>query len=206
MRSNSQNYYQILEIPQSATHHDVVAAYQRAREAYSLDSPALYTMFTREEANELRGLIEEAFQILGDQRKRKEYDSTLNKNSTAWTEANQKQAHNPALEKSAMNTATTPAPKDYERNDAFEREIASQTNFDGPFLNRVRQYKKISLEQIVKETRISRTYLKAIEADDFASLPAPVFLRGFVIQFARYLGLNENLVASSYMARIKKDN
>lgn len=215
-RTNVQNYYQILEVPPTAQHQEVVAAYQRAKEAYAPDSPALYTMFSKEEANELRNLIEEAFQVIGNQKRRREYDLTL---------ANQASNYNaPTSAPAAPVTNTSTAQKTenfsnrslsqpnksgstgYSVDEAFEKEILARTDFDGPFLKKVRTYKNINLEQIVKETRISRSYLTAIEADDFSSLPAPVFLRGFVIQFAKQLGLNTTLVASSYMARIKKDN
>lgn len=52
-------------------------------------------------------------------------------------------------------------------------------------------------------TRISRTYLMAVEGNDYKSLPAAVFVRGFVVQMARVLGLDENKVASSYMKMFK---
>jgi len=36
-----------------------------------------------------------------------------------------------------------------------------------------------------------------------ADLPAPVFVRGYVVQLARLYGLNERIVADSYMGQFK---
>ncbi len=47
-----------------------------------------------------------------------------------------------------------------------------------------------TLEQAAEETRISYGYLDAIEADRFDVLPAPVYVRGFVRLYARFLGID----------------
>lgn len=191
---------------------EIVAAYHRAKATYAPDSPALYTMFSKEEASELRNLIEEAFLVLGNQLKRREYDQLLlNRNSSLPQNVAPTpvvQPTSPQIDVSSQAHKTLISPHKgggYEVSPDFEKEIAEQKNFDGPFLKKVRLYKNISIEHLVKETRIGRGYLNAIEADDFASLPAPVFLRGFIIQFARHLGLNEGLVVSSYLSHIKKE-
>lgn len=226
-KSVEQTYYEILEVSITAPHHEIVAAYQRAKNAYAADSPALYTMFTKEEADELRKLIEEAFHTLGNQAKRKEYDQVLFSRQNPPTkmelpdfapisESQTPTVASPAPAKSgetrpAKSASPATVPEGfirgrlsvYEVKPALEDEISSQKNFDGPFLRKVRQYKNINLDQLSKETRISRSYLAALESDDYEALPAPVFLRGFVIQVARVLGLDENLAASSYMSRLK---
>ena len=55
-------------------------------------------------------------------------------------------------------------------------------------------------------TKISKSYLMAIEEDNFAKLPAAVFLRGFVFQIARVLKLPADKVASAYIARYHKQS
>jgi curved DNA-binding protein CbpA len=225
LKSDQQNYYQVLEVSPSAQHHEVVAAYNRAKEAYSSDSAALYTMFTAEEAKELRSLIEEAFLILGNQGKRKAYDQLLvSKGSPAtpttpvpaatpngtralpdFAPQENRRNEKPSGATSTPNTLGKSRLSTYEVKAEVESEIINQKNFDGLFFKKIRQYKNINLEQLSKETRISKTYIAAIEAEEFSALPAPVFLRGFLIQLARILGLDENTAASSYLSRIKKD-
>ena len=51
--------------------------------------------------------------------------------------------------------------------------------------------------------KISKTYLNAIENDDFTKLPADVYARGFILQYAKCLKLNVDLVANSYIHNIK---
>lgn len=202
-RGLEQTYYQVLEIAHSAPHQEVVAAYQRAKAAYAPDSPALYTMFTKEEARELQSLIEEAFLVLGNQVKRREYDQLLLRRNDNSPQEVKAEIH--LVKTSTSIPVSNSKTGAYTVNPDFEKEIAEQKVFDGPFLKKVRLYKNISIEHLVKETRIGRSYLNAVETDDFSSLPAPVFLRGFIIQFARHLGLDENLVVSSYLSRVKKE-
>ena len=47
-----------------------------------------------------------------------------------------------------------------------------------------------TLEQAAEETRINSGYLDAIEGDRFDVLPAPVYVRGFVRLYARFLGID----------------
>ena len=52
-------------------------------------------------------------------------------------------------------------------------------------------------------TKISKTYLQYIENEDVEKMPAIVYVRGFVYQYAKVLKLNPDLVANSYLQRIK---
>lgn len=87
----------------------------------------------------------------------------------------------------------------YKIDEAMEEEIAERTEFDGPFLQKVRVYKGVSLEKLSVSSRIGKTYLIALESNDFKNLPAPVFLRGFLVQMGKQLGIDENKVVTSYM-------
>jgi cytoskeletal protein RodZ len=56
-------------------------------------------------------------------------------------------------------------------------------------LQRARQARGLTLEEAERDTRISRRYLQALENENFGLLPAPVYARGFLRTYARYLGL-----------------
>ena len=58
------NYYEILEVTPDAAATEIHKAYQRARQTYSQDNPALYSMFSPDEARELLRLIDEAYNCL----------------------------------------------------------------------------------------------------------------------------------------------
>lgn len=60
----------------------------------------------------------------------------------------------------------------------------------GDLLRGARLSRGISIMEAEEDTRIRRVYLEAIEADDISDLPAPVFTRGLVGSYARYLGID----------------
>lgn len=62
----------------------------------------------------------------------------------------------------------------------------------GGLFRQTRERQRLSLEQIASKTRIQQRHLQALEEEDFASLPAKVFVKGFVRSYARSLGLDED--------------
>jgi cytoskeletal protein RodZ len=73
----------------------------------------------------------------------------------------------------------------------------------GDELRREREIRGISLKEIADSTKISKRFLEAIERNDFKNLPAPVFTRGFIREYARYLGLNADEMINHYMQFMK---
>ena len=63
----------------------------------------------------------------------------------------------------------------------------------GEELRREREIRGISLKEISDATKISKRFLEAIERNDHRTLPAPVFTRGFVREYARYLDFRTEL-------------
>ena len=74
----------------------------------------------------------------------------------------------------------------------------SELAFFGEELRREREIRGISLKEIADATKISKRFLEAIERNDHKTLPAPVFTRGFVREYARYLGLNSEEIVNRY--------
>jgi transcriptional regulator with XRE-family HTH domain len=68
----------------------------------------------------------------------------------------------------------------------------------GEELRREREIRGISLKEIADATKISKRFLEAIERNDHKNLPAPVFTRGFVREYARYVGLNAEEMVNRY--------
>ncbi|MFN0148717.1 MAG: helix-turn-helix domain-containing protein [Dehalococcoidia bacterium] len=60
----------------------------------------------------------------------------------------------------------------------------------GSRLVRVREARGLTLEDAERDTRISRRYLEALEAEQFEVIPAPVYARGFLRSYSQYLGLD----------------
>ncbi len=70
----------------------------------------------------------------------------------------------------------------------------------GEWLRRQREMREISLRDIADRTKISLRYLEAMEADRFELLPAPLFAKGFLKEYARYVGLSPDEVVNHYLA------
>ncbi len=68
----------------------------------------------------------------------------------------------------------------------------------GQYLKRNRISKKVSIEKISKDLKISLDIIKAIEKDDFKKTPGGVFTIGYIRSYANYLSLNANEVVSIY--------
>jgi cytoskeleton protein RodZ len=66
----------------------------------------------------------------------------------------------------------------------------------GETLRRERQRRNMNLEQVSRELKISSRFLQAIEEENFEVLPAGVFAKSFVRQYARMLGLDEDEAAN----------
>jgi cytoskeleton protein RodZ len=70
----------------------------------------------------------------------------------------------------------------------------------GDWLRRQREMREISLRDIADRTKISLRYLEAMEDDRFDLLPAPIFAKGFLREYARYVGLSPDEVVNHYLA------
>ncbi|MFP5520214.1 MAG: helix-turn-helix domain-containing protein [Bdellovibrionia bacterium] len=200
------NYYEVLEVQPNAPQHAVTTAYERAKRTYSGENPAIYTIFSEAEARELLTMIEEAYSVLGNKALRMIYDQRiangfghLNDLSYASILEASKQ-HFPEQGNKALLKIS------YQKNDEFEQEIQNQTQWDGDFLKKVREYKNVTIEKLSEITKISSYYLRAVEDMNAQGLPAIVFVRGYVIQMARALNLDDKLVADSYMQSFKRHN
>ena len=67
-------------------------------------------------------------------------------------------------------------------------EISPFTEFSGPLLRQVREAIGIELREIAERSKIGMAYLHALEGEVFAKLPAAVYVRGFLAEYARALG------------------
>lgn len=70
----------------------------------------------------------------------------------------------------------------------------------GRYLKEERLARGISLSAVQVTTRIRTTYLEAIEAGDFASLPGNTYARGFLKLYAKAIGLDPEEVVKRYDA------
>lgn len=186
--------YEVLELQPGASEEEIRQAYKRLRAIYDPDSLVVYTLFTPEELDHLRMQIREAYDTVIDPRKRKEYDLSLfpERQMRVRTRTG-REGDEPST---AFHVPTNAIP------DALppDLEIGPQTRFDGTILRRIREHKGLDLRDISARTKISLMSLRAIEEERFSVLPAPVYVRGFLTEVAKYLRLPPRQVADTYMA------
>jgi cytoskeletal protein RodZ len=78
--------------------------------------------------------------------------------------------------------------------------VSTESSSFGDWLRRQRELREISLRDIAERTKISLRYLEAMEADRFDLLPAPLFAKGFLREYARYVGLSPDDVVNHYLS------
>jgi len=66
----------------------------------------------------------------------------------------------------------------------------------GDLLRRAREEKGLSLDQAMEATRIRKEFLEALEEEDLNRLPGEVYVKGFLRNYASYLGLDPEEVLS----------
>lgn len=105
--------------------------------------------------------------------------------------------------KNSLQSSLLPGQKELK---SINRQIAQHadqyTDWTGVKLREIRLLRQLSIEEISKNTKISKVYIQAIENEEVEKLPAPVYIRGFVTQLSKTLKLPHEKVATSYMERI----
>ncbi len=74
--SEDETYYEILDVPTNASPEDVRRAYLRIKAAYEKESVVLYSLIASEEREETLKRIENAYLVLSDSEKRRQYDKS----------------------------------------------------------------------------------------------------------------------------------
>jgi curved DNA-binding protein CbpA len=171
--------YDVLGLEPGASRDQVERAYRFSLELYGEGSLATYSLVEPAEAEVERVRIREAYHTLSDPERRRAYDEGR---GYAAPESPPVPASGPV--KSGGEPARLPSV------------------LTGDDLRRLREARGVSLRYIANASKIGIRFLEYIEADRFAFLPASVYLRGFLQEYARIVGLDPQRVAMAYMRRL----
>lgn len=69
----------------------------------------------------------------------------------------------------------------------------------GETLRAARHARKLSLEDVSRATKIKVDILEKLEADDYAALPAAMYVKGFLKLYADYLRLDSAAITAAYL-------
>jgi flagellar biosynthesis protein FlhG len=186
--------YFSLATTRAASDEEVRRAYKKQREIYAAGGLATTSMMSPAELQAMLLRLDEAFDTLLDPVRRRAYDvSNFPDLPLAASEANRDVAREPL----------TLAAEQLILQAQLKREMGPETEFSGALLGRVRESQGIELEGISARTKIARAHLQAIEDEAYEKLPAAVYVRGFLIEFAKCLGLDPHRVQATYLRRMR---
>jgi DnaJ-class molecular chaperone len=212
VEKGEKNYYEVLEISPSANQDEIYNGYIKAKNAYAQDSLALYSIMTKDQCKEILKSIDEAYLIISDSEKRYEYDKAKGIRNTESSKSCFSLKEEESFRQNNKKVSTSQIAKmvsckkfslNYDKDPQFEQDIEKTTEFNGEFLKKIREYRQVDIGRMSEMTKISKTYINCLEKEDIKNLPALVYVRGFVYQYAKCLKLNPDLVATSYLNRIK---
>jgi flagellar biosynthesis protein FlhG len=190
------NCYAVLGVEPGATTERIEKAFRYLIELYSDDALATYSLLDPGEAKQVRAQLREAYEVLRDAVRRLEYDvrhglisgrppnvggTSLFAAGGANGDARANEDRAAALARSEPGVLPEPV--------------------TGESLRAFREGRGIRLREIADSTKITLRYLEYIEADRFSALPAPVYLRGFLQEYARAVGLDPRRTSEAYLAR-----
>ncbi len=180
MAPSSKNYYEVLGIPTTASPEHVERAYRYHVGLYSESALATYSLLDPLEKQQARAQIQEAYDVLKDPLRRRAYDVSQ------------------GIASIMAETVVPGAPPSGPPLSKLRDPVT------GGALRRVREELGIPLEEIAQKSRVGLRYLQYIEADRHTDLPARVYLRGFLMEYARALGLDAAHTADAYLAAMTR--
>src|SRR4051812_29009487 len=75
----------------------------------------------------------------------------------------------------------------------------------GRTLRKARTERGVELSEVERATKIRAKFLQAMEEDRWEALPAPVYARGFLDIYARYLGLDQKALLDKYKETVEAE-
>jgi flagellar biosynthesis protein FlhG len=194
----SDSHYELLEVPPTASFEDIRRANRRIRDVYGAESIAISGLFDPAALEAVHRRLDLAYTTLMDAAKRKDYDLELFPDGVPMpvTQANDN-----------MPSRPVPKPGDDSGTLAAVRppmpDLTPTTSYSGPLLRQIREAVGVELREIAERSKIGMAYLQALEGEVFAKLPAAVYVRGFLAEYARALGLDAERVKQTYLERYR---
>lgn len=97
-----------------------------------------------------------------------------------------------------INNNVTPEKKEDVSSNAAQGESTPQKELVGDILRKERVTRRISVETIARDLKLNVKYIKALEANDYSSLPADPYVRVYLKSIAKYLSLNPDEIIKRF--------
>ncbi|RJQ39859.1 MAG: hypothetical protein C4550_04740 [Nitrospiraceae bacterium] len=169
-------YFDALELSSDAQLSEVRNSYLHLKSLYSNDSivtSAIAYELSEEKRHEILEQVEEAYAKLADFFTNKDAD-----------------------------TAVSEKPS-FVVDEELKQYMSGMQSFSGKMLKEIREKLGVNLKDMAVFTKIRKQYFEDIENERFSALPAEVYLRGYIMEYARYLSLDPEKVANDYIERYR---
>ncbi len=217
MNDKEESYYEVLRVSRGASISEIVAAYHAARAAFSKDSIAMYSLFSQDEADKVLSKLEEAYMVLSNIEKKREYDRSISNGDagspplrrpttpvqSAPPPPAQPQVPPPPDNVRFMAPPPTPMSRPLQVEEATDPHLTQPEVISGAFLRGIRERRSLSVEDVSRITKIPLRYLQAIENENAAALPAKVYVQGFIKNLAALYKLDPNQTARTFTSLLE---
>ena len=177
-----QSHYDALGVAPTASGPEIERAYRLSLDLYRDNGLATYSLLDPEETRAARVRIEEAYRVLRDPHGRWAYDDSL------------RPAEPPSDGQLSLGLPVGPPRPLHAGNEMLPSPV------NGAALKKFREGKGVTLEEIAARSKVSRRFFEYIEQDRHKDLPARVYLRGFLQEYARAVGLEPQHTSEAYIA------
>ena len=201
-----ETHYTVLGLHPRASREQVEKAYRFHLSMYEEGALATYSLLGSDEAEAARARIFAAYEVLGDPARRREYDVGLGTASpSAPLLPFPVAAPLPPAEPDTVPALAVRTPEEVlAASLSGPRPESFPDPLTGAALKRLREARGIALHEIALVSKIGVRYLEYIEEDRHSMLPAPVYLRGFLMEYGKRIGLDPKRTAEAYMARVPR--
>jgi curved DNA-binding protein CbpA len=176
-----QNFYELLEVAPDASYEQLARAYATVKRTFSNNALGTHSLFDAGERSELLKRLDQAWATLSNPEQRARYDRDVLGLAPAFLTFGD--------ERHGSTGAAQPLPAP----------PLAITEVTGAVLRARRESIGMPLQEIARNTRISIAYLQFIEEDHVKGLPHDSYLRGYLTQYAKALGLDPQVVAEGYL-------
>ena len=227
----NETFYETLEVSTDSSRTQIREAYIRLKNTYARTNPAIYSLISEDEAEQSLKKLDEAYNVLYDDFLRKDYDQLLfmkkseRGGDSPFLEGQSGVSHKIPLEETgqtqnpsfwngaaALKKKTVASKIRFsdaslcgDVQDKINKCVAEATTIDGDFMKQLREVQSVSLEELQEKTKVSLQYIIALENNDYRTLPAIVYVKGFLNICLQYLGVQKGseAIVSKYLESLK---
>jgi flagellar biosynthesis protein FlhG len=205
----SDTHYELLDVAPTASFEDLRRANRRIRDIYGAESVVISGLYDPASLEAVHRRLDLAYTTLMDAGKRKEYDRALFPDGVPMPVPPLQQSPAPRiLARQIGATHRTLGSGASASQDAARPPMpALSTEFSGPLLKQIRESMGVELREIADRSKVGMAYLQAMEDEAFDKLPAVVYVRGFIAEYARVIasavGVEAPRIRESYLARYR---